>query len=131
MAAEPSGIRDVGIPTTDQTRAAFFKMPRDRTWGRGRVGKDPLTVIEAVALAALLAAGIGAVAAPGSRRHAREVENELAEARAATARARVVPVAVPEAPFHELAEAVHEAVLVHGERVLLPPSPFPPPPGQQ
>jgi diguanylate cyclase (GGDEF)-like protein/PAS domain S-box-containing protein len=79
-----------------------------------------LTVIEAVALAALLAAGIAALAAVRSRRHVRRMEGELTEVRAASVRARILPPPPPpEAPFHELAEAVHEAVLIHGERVLL------------
>jgi diguanylate cyclase (GGDEF)-like protein/PAS domain S-box-containing protein len=78
-----------------------------------------LTVIEAVALAALLAAGMAAIAAVRSRRHASQVEGELAEARAAAVRARALPATPAEAPFHELTEAVHEAVLVHGERILL------------
>ncbi len=79
-----------------------------------------MTSIEAVALAALLAAGIAAIAALRSRRRAHRLEGELAEARAAAVRARVTPAPVPaEAPFLELAEAVHEAVLIHGERILL------------
>ncbi len=47
------------------------------------------------------------------------MESELADARAAAAvRSRPVP-APPEAPFNELTEAVHEAVLIHGERIVL------------
>ncbi len=83
-----------------------------------------MTVIEAVALAALLAAGIAALAAARSRRHVRRMEGELSDMRAAAVRARVVPVAPPETPFSELTEAVHEAVLIHGERVLLANSRF-------
>ncbi len=78
-----------------------------------------MTVIEAVALAALLAAGIAALTAVRSRRHVRRMEAELNDVRAAAGRVRVLPSAPPEAPFHELAEAVHEAVLIHGERILL------------
>ncbi|MBS0375530.1 MAG: EAL domain-containing protein [Proteobacteria bacterium] len=85
-----------------------------------------MSVIEAVALAALLAAGAAWIAAVRARSRARHLEGELDEARSATAtlRVRPAPVAAPETPFLELAEAVHEAVLIHGERVLLANSRF-------
>jgi diguanylate cyclase (GGDEF)-like protein/PAS domain S-box-containing protein len=83
-----------------------------------------LSVIESVALAALLAAGAALVAAVRARSRARRLEGELDDARSATQRVRPAPVAAPETPFHELAEAVHEAVLIHGERVLLANSRF-------
>ncbi|MBS0395704.1 MAG: PAS domain S-box protein, partial [Proteobacteria bacterium] len=78
-----------------------------------------MTVIDAVALAALLAAGVALIAAARSRSRARAAEDDLAEARAQAVRARVAVAPPPEMPFHELAEAVHEAVLIHGERILL------------
>ena len=76
-------------------------------------------MIEAVALAALLVAGVAALAAVRAHSHARRFERELADAQTASGRSRPGASSAAETPFHELAEAVHEALLIHGERIVL------------
>ncbi len=88
---------------------------------RGGVPPHPGTVdlglTEAVALAALVAALVAVTAAFRAYGRAREATEERDEAIASAARPRVALAA--EGPFHELLGAVHEPIVIHGERIVL------------
>ena len=75
-----------------------------------------LAPTEAVALAALIAAAIAVITAVRAFGRARDALVERDDAIAAAARPRPVP--ATEAPFNELLAAVHEPVVIHGERIL-------------
>lgn len=79
-------------------------------------GKVLLAPTEAVALAALIAAAIAVITAVRAFGRARDALVERDDAIAAAARPRPVP--ATEAPFNELLAAVHEPVVIHGERIL-------------
>ena len=72
---------------------------------------------EVVALAAVVAALVAVVAAVRAHGRAREAFDERDEALAGAARPRAP--AATDGPFHELLGVVHEAVLIHGERIVL------------
>jgi diguanylate cyclase (GGDEF)-like protein/PAS domain S-box-containing protein len=76
-----------------------------------------LTAIEAVALVALVLAGAAALDAWRSRRRVRAGRAALEAEIVRTEVARLS--APPDVSLHELVDAVHDAVLVHGERILL------------
>ncbi len=82
-----------------------------------RPGKVSLALTEAVALAALIAAAVAVIAAVRAYGRAREALGERDEALVVAARPRTS--APTEGPFHELLGAVHEAVVIHGERIVL------------
>ena len=75
-----------------------------------------MALTEAVALAALLAAGVAVIAAVRAYQRAREAIAERDGARAAATRQRLLP--PPELPVAELIGAVNQPVLIHGERIL-------------
>ncbi len=86
-------------------------------WGAvGTPGKLSLALVDAVALAALLAAAVAVFAAVRAFGRAREALAERDEALVAV-RTRTVPPS--DGPFHELLDAVHEPVVIHGERIVL------------
>jgi len=76
-----------------------------------------LGLTELVALLAVIAALVAVAAAVRAHGRAREASLERDEALAAAARPRVAPAS--DGPFHELLGAVHEAVVIHGERIVL------------
>ena len=85
------------------------------------MGKPLFAVIEAVALAALIATGaaIAALAvAYRQRRQLRDVRAELETAQFAE-RLRFDAALPPAQLFDQLLDAVHEPVLIHGERILV------------
>jgi len=76
-----------------------------------------LTVIEAVALFALVLAG---VAIGGAWRVRRKAQAALAALEAgASPRSSPAPPPEPDGPLHEVIYAVHDPVLLHGERIVL------------
>jgi len=76
-----------------------------------------LTVIEAVALFALVLAGVATVGAWRARRRAQAALAALESDRSTGVSPRVPE--PPDGPLNDLVQAVHEPVLIHGERILL------------
>jgi diguanylate cyclase (GGDEF)-like protein/PAS domain S-box-containing protein len=76
-----------------------------------------LALTEVVALAALVAAAVAVIAAVRAYGRVREALDERDDALASAARPRTAP--ATEGPFHELLDVVHDAVVIHGERIVL------------